>query len=94
MLSAVRLRPMEIGSMACGADPAVLLAALDDVAADPAVPRVELAGAGVVGMAVVAAVVMLVDGALEDVGGAFECGELGAAVLQEDPKLSKNASCG
>lgn len=45
-------------------------------------------------MGAVAAVVVLVGIALEDVGGGFEGGELGALVLRQDPKLSKNSSCG
>jgi hypothetical protein len=94
MLSAVNLGPMIIGSVACGSDPAVLLASLDDEAADAAEARVELAGAWLVGVVVVATVVVFVDCAFENVVRAFESGELGAAVLELDAKLSKSCSCG
>ena len=68
----------------------VLLAALDDCAADPAVPGVQLAGARLVGVERVAAVVVVVDGALENVGGALEGRELGAPVLELDAKFLKS----
>jgi len=94
MLSAVNFGPMSIGSVACGADAAVLLAALDDESAEPAPARIELAGARLVGVVAVAAVVVVVDLALEDVVCALERGELGALVLEQDAKLSKSCSCG
>jgi hypothetical protein len=79
--------------MACGADPAVVLAALDDCAAGPAVPRVQFAGARFVGVVGVAAIIVFVDGSLEDIGGTLECGEFGAPVLELDANLSKSCSC-
>lgn len=84
---------MTIGSVACGADPAVFLAALDDEPADPAEPRVELAAAWAVRVVAIAAVVVLVDCAREDVGGALEDGELGAPVFELDLELSISGSC-
>jgi hypothetical protein len=93
MLSAVRLGPVSVGSVACAADAAVLLAVLDDDAADAAPPRVELPSAGPVGVVAVAAVLVLVDLALEHVVGSLERGELGAAVLELDAELSESRSC-
>jgi len=94
MLSAVCFRPVSVGSMACGSHTAVLLAALDDRAADPAVARVELAGARLVGVIGVAAVAMFVEGAFEHVVCSFESSELGAAVLELHTELPNSCSCG
>ena len=93
MLSAVCLGSMSVGKVACRADPAVLLAALDDLATDAAPTRVELAAAWVVRVVAVAAVLVLVDLALKHIVGSFERGELGAPVLELDPKLAKSCSC-
>lgn len=93
MLSAVCCRAMTIGSVGCGTDAAVLLAAFDDEPADPAEPRVELAGARTVRVVTVAVVVVLVDRTLEHVGGALERGELGAPVRELDLELAKSGSC-
>jgi hypothetical protein len=60
---------MKIGSVRRRSNTAVTLAALDDVAADPTVAGVKLAGTGAVGMVAVTAVVVLVDRTFEDVGG-------------------------
>jgi hypothetical protein len=94
MLSAVNFGPMTIGSVACGPDATVLLAALDDEPAEPAPARIELAGARLVRVVTVASVVGVVDLALEDVVDALERGELGALMLEQDAKLSKSCSCG
>jgi hypothetical protein len=94
MLSAVCLGPVKIGSVACCADPAVRLAAEDDVATEPAVAGIELAGAGAVGVVDVAAVVVLVGGALEHVDGSVDGGELALPVLLLGTKLAKSSSCG
>jgi len=72
----------------------VLLAALDDEAADAAPARVELAGARLVGVVGVATVDVFLDLALEHVVGPFERGELGPPVLELDAKLAKSGSCG
>ena len=93
MLSAVNLGPMIIGSVACGTDSAVLLAALDNRAADPAVPRVELAGARLVRVVAVAAVIVLIERSGEHVVCSLESGELGSPVFELDAELSKSASC-
>lgn len=85
---------MIVGSVRCGADPAVLLAALDDVTAEPTEARVELAEAWPVRVVAVAAVAMLVGGAFEDVAGTLERGEFGAPVFELHAELSKSGSCG
>ena len=90
----MRLGAVSVGSVACCADPAVLLAALDDDAADAAKARVELARARLLGVVAVATVGVLLDLALEYVVGPLESGELGAAVLELDAELSKSGSCG
>jgi hypothetical protein len=50
MLSAVDLRAVSIGSMACSPDPSVLLTAPGDLATDAAEPRIQLAGASAIGV--------------------------------------------
>jgi hypothetical protein len=94
MLSAVCVGAVCIGCVGRGADAAVLLAALDDEAADAAPARVELAGAWLVGVVAVATVGVFLDLALEHVVGSFERGELGPPVLELDAELSKSRSCG
>jgi hypothetical protein len=84
---------MEIGSMGCGADPAVLFASRDDVDAAPAPPRVDRAVAEAVGSILVTAIVALLDGLQEDVVRAFEHGEFGASDFELDAELSKSGSC-
>lgn len=84
---------MKIGSVACGADPAVRLAAEREVAADPAVPRVDLAGAWAVGVVPVASILVLADGSLEDVEGPLDGGELDEAPVPLGAKLPKSSSC-
>jgi hypothetical protein len=93
MLSAVCFGAVKIGSMACGTDAAVLLAARDDRAAETAPPRVELSGTLVVGVIVLAAVIVLGGGALEHVAGTLKHGELGVAVRELVVKLPKSSSC-
>jgi hypothetical protein len=94
MLSAVGLRAVSIGSMACGADPSVLLTAPGDLAAEAAEPRVEISVAGLVGVVAVAAVVVLVRGALQDVEGVLEGGELGEPEVPLHAELANSGSCG
>ncbi len=93
MLSAVCLGPVSIGSVACGSDSAVFLAALDDLPADATEARVELAGARLVGVVAVAPVVVFVDLAIEYVCGPLECCELRSSVLELNAKLAKGRSC-
>jgi len=76
MLSAVCLGAMSIGSVACGSDAAVFLAALDDLTADATEARVELAGARLVWVVAVAPVFVFVNLALEHVCGSLESCEL------------------
>ena len=92
MLS-VDFRAVKIGSMPCGADPAVRLASEGEVAAGEADPRVERPRAWTVGVVAVTAVVVLAGGALEYVAGALEGCELDAAPAELGAKLSKSCSC-
>lgn len=94
MLSAVNLVPVIIGSVACGSDSAVLLAAADDEPAETTEARVELAGAWLVRVVAVAAVVVLVSGSLEYVVGPLERCEFGAPVLELHTEFSNSGSCG
>lgn len=84
---------MEISSVPCGPDPAVLLAPQGEVAAEAADPRVERAGAGAVGVVPIATVVVLVCGSLEHVAGPLEGGKLDAPVGELGAKLAKSSSC-
>jgi hypothetical protein len=76
MLSTVLLGSVSIGSVACGADPAMLLAPLDDLTADATPARVELPGAWLVGVVAVAPVVVFIDLAPEHIGSSLESCEL------------------
>ena len=72
----------------------MLLAASDDEPAEATEARIEFAGARLVRVVAVAAVVVFVGGSLEHVMGPLECCELGAPVLELHAELSNSRSCG
>lgn len=93
MLSAMLGGPMIVGIVTCRSDSAVLLAASDDVAAEPAPATVDLAGAGAVRVVPIAAVGVLGGGAPEGVPGALEHGELGVSEVELVLQLPKSSNC-
>lgn len=89
---AVDFGAVAIGSVGCRADSAVFLAALDGEPADAAEPRGPLAGARAIRPVAIAPVVVLVDDALEHVGGSLERGQLRAAEVDLDPALAESGT--
>jgi hypothetical protein len=79
---------MEIGSVGCAADPAVLVAAEDGRTAVVAPAPENLAGAGTIGVVAVAAARVLGEASHEHVASPLERGELGPASGDDVVELS------
>lgn len=87
------LGSVQIDSVACPSDPAVLLAAGDGRVAALAPPGVEPAGAWAVGVVAVAAVEMVVEPVLERVSCSLEQDEVGAEVGDLAVQSANKGSC-